>query len=190
MPFPEEQLDSPVGYFHAHPGQTLRGGQWTIVHKLGWGPQSSTWLALDNEGYFSAIKILTVAATEGSAGKNERDFLLGPLKNAHGISWIRNHFYERDTQGKNHNCLILCVLGSSVEDLRLSNANDGKYLPVHIVQKVIGDISQRLGELADRKVIHGGGCYRSRPFSQALSRTGSFCRCYPSQFFVPLCSST
>jgi len=46
-PFPEEQLDSPLGYFSAQPGQTLKDGTWTIIHKLGWGPRSSTWLIID-----------------------------------------------------------------------------------------------------------------------------------------------
>ena len=43
-----------------------------------------------------------------------------------------------------------------VEDLRQGNAYHGQNLPVHIVQKVIGDISQRLVNLAAQDIIHGG----------------------------------
>lgn len=157
--FPEEQLDSPVGYFPAQPGQSLKDDRWTITRKLGWGPRSSTWLALDNKehvGQYGAIKILTVAATEDSAGKNERDLLLGPVKNVEsGVPEILSHFYEHDTKGKRHLCLVFRVLGSSVEDLRLSNAYDGEYLPLHSVQKIIGDISIRLADLAQQKITHG-----------------------------------
>ena len=82
--FPEEQFDSSAGYFAARPGQTLKDGRWTITRKLGWGPRSSTWFAIDNnesELSYGAIKIFTTTATEDSTGNNERSFLLGPLKN-------------------------------------------------------------------------------------------------------------
>jgi serine/threonine-protein kinase SRPK3 len=160
--FPEEQLDSPVGYFPAFPGQTLLNGQWTITRKFGWGPRSSTWLALDTtlpDGAYKAIKIFTVAATEDSSGKNERDLLRGPVKHiasGHGVPEILGDFYEKDANGRRHLCLVLGILGSSVEDLRLSNTYDGEYLPLHIVQKVIGDISKTLASLAKQKIVHGG----------------------------------
>ncbi|KAJ3514132.1 hypothetical protein NLJ89_g2540 [Agrocybe chaxingu] len=157
--FPEEQLDSPLGYFPVQPGQTLKEGGWTVVRKLGWGPRSSTWLAVDKqEGVdrYGAIKILTVAATEDSTGKIERDIMLGPVKNIQsGVPELLANFYEHDTKGRRHLCLVFRVLGYSVEDLRLSNIYDGEYLPLHTVQKVVGDISERLAQLADQKFVHG-----------------------------------
>jgi len=158
--FPEEQLDSSVGYFPVQLGQTLEDGRWTITRKLGWGPRSSTWLALDNKkhvGEYEAIKILTVAATQDKTGNNERDLLLGPVTKVEGQGFpkILSSFYEHDSKGKRHLCLVLRVLGPSVEDLRGTNAYDGEYLPLHTVQKVIGDISERLANLADQKIIHG-----------------------------------
>ncbi|KAF8958726.1 kinase-like domain-containing protein [Flammula alnicola] len=158
--FPEEQLDSTVGYFPAQLGQTLKDGQWTIARKLGWGPRSSTWLALNNRASilsYDAIKILTVAATEDSTGNSERNILLGPVKNISiGIPEMRSYFYEHDTQGKRHLCLVFHVYGTSVEDLRLTNTYNGEYLPLYTVQKVVGDVSERLAELAEYKIIHGG----------------------------------
>jgi len=158
--FPEEQLDSPAGYFFAHPGQTLKDGQWTIARKLGWGPRSSTWLALDKNASilsYDAIKIFTVAATEDSTGNNERNLLLNTVKNiARGIPEARSHFYEHDTKGKRHLCLVFHVYGSSVEDLRLTNIYDGEYLPLYTTRKIVGDISERLADLSVHKIIHGG----------------------------------
>ena len=154
--FPEEQLDLPIGYFPAQPGQVLNGGGWTVIRKLGWGPRSSTWLAIDNKDYigeYGAIKILTAAATEESTANNERNLLAGAVKNIEeGVPGILSHFYE----SKKHLCIVLRVLGSSVEDLRLSNIYDGEYLPLHTVKKVIGDISARLASLHFRDIVHGG----------------------------------
>ncbi|KAF8960479.1 kinase-like domain-containing protein [Flammula alnicola] len=144
--FPEEPLDS-------------LDGQWTITRKLGWGPRSSTWLALDHKsslGSYEAIKILTVAATDDSTGNNERNILLGPVKNiSRGIPKMQSYFYEHDAKGKRHLCLVFHVCGSSVEDLRLTNAYDGEYLPVYTVQRVVSNISERLAQLALLKIIHG-----------------------------------
>ncbi|KAF8956777.1 kinase-like domain-containing protein [Flammula alnicola] len=138
--FPEEQLDSPVGYFPAQLDQTLKDGQWTIARKLAWGPRSSTWLALNNRASdsYNAIKVFTIAATEDSTGNNERNLLLGPLKDITiGIPEMLTYFYEHDTQGKRHLCLVFRLYGSSVEDLRLTNTYDGQYLPLYTVQKII-----------------------------------------------------
>ena len=160
--FPEEQLDSAVGYFPAQPGQTLNDGQWTIIRKLGWGPRSSTWLALDNhESYLSyrAIKIFTITATEDSTGNNERYFLLlDAVKAIYDFQFpkLRSYFYEHDIKGKRHLCLVLNALGTSVEDLRLTNIYDGQNLPVHTVRRVAGRISESLANLAGLKIIHGG----------------------------------
>lgn len=158
--FPEEHLDSPLGYFPLLPGQKLDDGRWTIVRKLGWGPRSSTWLAQSRKetgGQYKALKILTAAATADSSGNKERDALLGPVKSmTHGVPELLSYFYEHDPGGKRHLCLVFRTLSTSVEDLRLSNVYDGQYLPTHAVQKIIGDIAERLIHLAKDKYIHGG----------------------------------
>jgi hypothetical protein len=155
--FPEEQLDSPLGYFPAQPGQKLKDGKWTITRKLGWGPRSSTWLVIDEEDQHRALKILTAAATADPKAKNERNFLLGPVKAVpSGVPKLLETFEEKDERGRKHFCLLFRLLGPSVEDLRQGNAYHGQNLPVHIVQKVIGDISNRLANLATRNLIHGG----------------------------------
>ena len=161
--FPEEQLDSPVGYFPAQPGQSFNGGQWTIIRKLGWGPRSSTWLALDNHEKetisYRAIKIFTTTATEDSTGNNERYILsLDSMKNKYmNFLELLSYFYERDTKGKRHLCLVFRVFGMSFEDLRLTNIYHGENLPVHVVQSVALRISGMLAYLAELKIIHGGG---------------------------------
>jgi len=154
--FPEEQLDSPLGYFPAQPGQTLKEGTWTITRKLGWGPRSSTWLVVDKNDQHRALKILTAAATADPNAKNEQNFLNEAVKAVpSGVPELLETFNEKDEQGRKHLCLLFRLLGTSVEDLRQGNAYDGQNLPVHIVQKIIGDISDRLANLATQNVIHG-----------------------------------
>ena len=156
--FPEERLDSPVGYFAAQPGQALYNDRWRIIRKLGWGPRSSTWLAVDKEdsNNLNAVKIFTIAATKDSSGENECFFLqLKPVKNTDGLTSLVDHFFEVGPKGK-HLCLVLHVLGSSVEALRLDNTKGGGCLPPHTVQKVASDVLGKLAALAALDIIHGG----------------------------------
>ena len=154
---PREQLDSPLGYFSAQPGQTLKDGTWTITRKLGWGPRSSTWLVIDKNDQHRALKILTAAATTDPNATSERHFVLKAMKAIQNkVPQLLDTFKEKDERGRNHFCLLFRLLGPSVEDLRQGNAYDGQNLPVHIVQKVIGDISNRLANLATQDIIHGG----------------------------------
>ncbi|EDR06284.1 uncharacterized protein LACBIDRAFT_300353 [Laccaria bicolor S238N-H82] len=153
--FPEEQLDSPLGYFSAQPGQTLKDGAWTIARKLGWGPRSSTWLVIDKNDLHRALKILTAAATAAPNAKNERYFVLEAMKATDDAPQLLETFEEKDEWGRRHLCLLFRLLGPSVEDLRQGNAYHGQKLPVHIVQKVIGDILDRLADLATLNIIHG-----------------------------------
>ena len=154
--FPEEQLDSPLGYFPAQLGQTLKDGTWTISRKLGWGPRSSTWLVIDKNDQHRALKILTAAATAAANAQNERYFLLEAMKNTRDVPQLLETFEEKDERGRRHLCLLFRLLGPSVEDLRQGNAYHGQKLPVHIVQKVISDITDRLDNLAADNIIHGG----------------------------------
>ena len=147
--FPEEQLDSPLGYFPAQPGQILQDGTWTIIRKLGWGPRSSTWLVVDKDDQHHALKILTATASADPSSENEPDILFTFEEGfSSGLPDLLETFEEKDGSGREHLCLLFRLLGTSVEDLRQGNVYDGQKLPVHIVQKVIGDISGRLTSLA------------------------------------------
>ena len=69
---------------------------------------------------------------------------------------MTSYFYEHDTKGKRHLCLVFHVLGLSVKDLGLTNIYHGEYLPLYTVQKVIGDISKKLANLAEHQIVHRG----------------------------------
>ncbi|KAF8960296.1 hypothetical protein BDZ97DRAFT_1666012 [Flammula alnicola] len=152
--FPEESLDAPVGYFAGQPGGTLNNGRWTITRKLGWGPHSSTWLAVDSEdaNNIEAIKIFTVAASKDSLSTNERDLLQGPLKDKfQSLPSLRSSFYEESVKGK-HLALVFHVLGSSVESYRTAA---GGSLPVPIVKKIAAGVLEPLVDLHKKNIVHG-----------------------------------
>ncbi|KDR80425.1 hypothetical protein GALMADRAFT_242860 [Galerina marginata CBS 339.88] len=152
--FAEEQLNSSVGYFVGEPGATLQGGEWTITRKLGWGPRSSTWLAVSSKdpNDIEAIKIFTVAATQDPIAANERDLLAGPLKDSfQTLPTLRSSFYEDSPKGQ-HLALVLHVLGSSVESFRIAN---GGSLPLAAVKKIVADVLESLAVLQKKKIIHG-----------------------------------
>ncbi|EDR02964.1 uncharacterized protein LACBIDRAFT_331989 [Laccaria bicolor S238N-H82] len=154
--FPEEQLDSSLGYFSAQPAQTLKDGTWTIARKLGWGPRSSTWLVIGEDDQHRALKILTATATADPTAKNELHFVHKAMEAiTRGVPQLLDTFEEKDERGRSHFCLLFRLLGSSVEDLRRGNIYHVQNLPLHIVQKVIGDIAARLEGLATQNIIHG-----------------------------------
>ncbi|KAJ3507699.1 hypothetical protein NLJ89_g6155 [Agrocybe chaxingu] len=155
--FPEEPLDSPLGYFPGQLNQTLHNGRWSIVRKLGWGPRSSTWLAIDTQeaDRIEAIKIFTVAATKDGTAEKERDLFQKILKGIQAnLPQFEGDFEEDSSKGK-HMCLIFENLSTSVELLRLGNSDSG-YLLLHIVKKIIADVLEILCELSDFWVFHGG----------------------------------
>lgn len=160
--FPEEPLDSPLGYYAAQPGQTLNNGEWTIVRKSGWGTRSSSWLAVDTEDpeCYQVLKILTATATKDPATAAELELLLdGPLSflsSGGMMPGLIDHFYEGGPKGR-HLCMVLPPFGASVESLRLSGGDiSGGSLPVHTVQSFVSSILEPLSKLDELDLIHGG----------------------------------
>jgi len=144
----------PPGYFPGEPRVTLQNGKWRIIRKLGWGPHSSTWLAVSSEdpNNIEAIKIYTVAATQDPLAATECDLLEGPLKdNFHTLPSLRSSFYEESVKGK-HLVLVLHVLGSSVESFRVKN---GGSFPLATVKKIVADVLESLVVLQKKGVVHG-----------------------------------
>ncbi|CAA7267710.1 unnamed protein product [Cyclocybe aegerita] len=154
--FPEEHLDSPLGYFPGQLHQTLQNGRWRIIRKLGWGPRSSTWLAIDTQDAdkIEAIKIFTVSATEDKSAEKERNLFQQILNGIRAsIPQFEGSFEEESTKGK-HMCLVFENLSPSVEALRLGNRSS-RYLLLHIVKKIVADLLEILCELSDFWIVHG-----------------------------------
>lgn len=173
MSFAEEQLNSSVGYFVGEPGAILQGGEWTITRKLGWGPRSSTWLAVSSKdpNNIEAIKIFTVAATRDGLAVNERDLLDGPLKDSfHTFPVLCSSFYEESAKGK-HLALVLHVLGSSAESFRVAC---GGSLPLLAVKKIVTDVLESLAVLQQKKIVHNGAL---PTYKLIVAVTDLYCSC-------------
>ncbi|KAJ3510419.1 hypothetical protein NLJ89_g4684 [Agrocybe chaxingu] len=154
--FPEEQLDSSVGYFVGRLGMTLQEGKWGIIRKLGWGRRSSTWLVVDTADSTDvrAIKIFTIEESRGSVAAKE----VGVLKELRAtsplhISWLHDHFHEHSTKG-DHLCLVFHPYGKTIESLRQTNTVGG-YLALHIAKQVAGEALAALAELHENNITHG-----------------------------------
>ncbi|KAF8962270.1 hypothetical protein BDZ97DRAFT_1825268, partial [Flammula alnicola] len=89
---------------------------------------------------------------------------LGPLRDSFISLPVRvDHFYEQSPKGR-HLCLVLHVLGPSVESFQLSNESGG-YLPAHIVKKVMSDVFEVLCELDSKNIgIHGERSHQGSAF--------------------------
>jgi len=159
--FPEEPLKSPKGYFHGQLNQTLNNGRWTLIRKLGWGSRSSCWLATDSEDpdNVEAIKIYTVSASKGSSSANERDVLqkMWDSDIFSNVPVKKDSFYEESGSGA-HLCIVLHLLGPSVVSLLDDSTESGRYLPLHAVKQVVGDVLEALCSLHKNSIIHGGVC--------------------------------
>lgn len=157
--FPEEPANSPVGYFAGRLNQTLNNGRWTLIRKLGWGTRSSCWLAVDSQDLdnIEAIKIYTVSASKDPSSVNERD-MLQKMWDSRILSRVptqRDSFYEECETGR-HLCLVLHALGPSIVSLLDDSPAQEKYLPLHAVKKVVGEVLEPLCNLHEKNIIHGG----------------------------------
>jgi hypothetical protein len=69
-----------------------------------------------------------------------------------GVLMILDHFYEHDTKENVVSSFVYLALQLRIWVLA---TYDGEYLPLHTVQKVIGDILESLVNLAHQKIVHG-----------------------------------
>jgi len=155
--FPEEPLHlSPSeggGYYPAAIHQKLNNDKYEIVRKLGYGPRSSTWLALRaHDGEYFSVKIFTIAASE-RAKSVELAIVKAVPKLGYDLPAFHESFWEESSAGS-HLCFVANPSSTSVGDLQ----RDAELhrLPVHAVQQVVLTVAGSLLNLHRGKVMHGG----------------------------------
>ncbi|KAL1665700.1 kinase-like domain-containing protein [Schizophyllum commune] len=169
--FPEEDLrtsgDDNPGYFPARLGQTLDGGRYCIVRKLGWGQYSSVWLAKDRgQGVFVALKILTCEATSamipGEGQRTDEINLLekisvaGPTHRGRRHTILYHHALDfKGPRGK-HCGIVTEALGYNLDYIRkLRDGGDLRVAP-SIVKRVTKQVLLGLEYLHDAcGIVHG-----------------------------------
>lgn len=158
MSFPEEPLDLPPteggGYYPATISEQLNKRKYHIVRKLGYGPQSSTWLAFEKlwrgRKYF-AIKIFTIAAS-----KRVQIPILNNITDLDPtlrLPYFHESFWERSDDGW-YLCVVMKPMSTSVRVLQLDAEN--QRLPVHAVRRIVSIVSDALEGLHDAGIMHGG----------------------------------
>ncbi|KAF8812799.1 kinase-like protein [Phlegmacium glaucopus] len=149
--FPEEPLNlSPSeggGYYPAVIHQKLNGDKYEIVRKLGYGPRSSTWLALrvDNPRYV-AVKIFTVAASEHAKTGYSNPQCSEQNRSCPGSSEMSWRFL-----GGKQRWIASLRRDEPIEQLRAKNQR----LPVHAVQRIVYTVSCSLKGLHGANIMHG-----------------------------------
>ncbi|KAF6749035.1 CMGC/SRPK protein kinase [Ephemerocybe angulata] len=164
-PFPEEPLNLSAadgfGYLPADINQTLHGGKYTIVRKLGWGPRSSTWLVSEKTGDETAywvVQVFTVSASKG-ADTTLLPILQGAVARARkwiSFPTINYSFWETGVHGE-HLCLVMVEYGLPLSGLlRDATSNGRPGLPVHVVQYTVFTVLSTLESLQKEEVMHSG----------------------------------
>jgi len=69
----------PGGFHPVAIGDVFADGRYTVVHKLGYGGSSTTWLARSQSGKLVALKVLRADAVVSSEHIDELPELVGPF---------------------------------------------------------------------------------------------------------------
>ncbi|EIW52769.1 kinase-like protein [Trametes versicolor FP-101664 SS1] len=160
-PYTLSPLEGPYGYFPMRLGQKLRRGTCEIVRKLGYGTNSSVWLAKETtpDGHrYIVLKIMSVYATEVEIrrlcyeGAVAHDMTaLGKPDQAHPgyrhCAIIGRTFFEHSAHGE-HLCSLLFPYGTSLDDL-LETSPTGR-LPLSAVKTITRQVLLGLSFLEDK----------------------------------------
>ncbi|THH28097.1 hypothetical protein EUX98_g6085 [Antrodiella citrinella] len=133
-------------------------GRYTIERKLGWGTNSSTWLARDTMAQrFVAVKVTTSFATDMDR-KNlvwEADALNAvshlPLS-PHCIRVLESHFTlpGKGLSGDNHLCFVTPVYGGDVESLWSAI----EALPTPVAKRILLHLLRGIAHVHSRGFVH------------------------------------
>ncbi|KAK5723025.1 hypothetical protein LTR17_014075 [Elasticomyces elasticus] len=151
----------PGGYHPVHLGDTF-DGRYKVLHKLGAGGFSTTWLARDSiSKTYRALKILKAEETALSTELHILQRLAAIQSDQVGSTHIRHlidHFTFQGPNGR-HTCLITEVAGPSIKSLY--NVPEHEYnagarrLRADIAHKISMQIVQAVEFLHSHQMCHG-----------------------------------
>jgi serine/threonine-protein kinase SRPK3 len=158
------ELYCPGGYHPVNLGDTLKGRQYEIIHKLGYGGFATVWLARDNkEERYVAIKIVRADASQNALDTDIK--ILNHLKEratsipgGYFIDLPIEHFWINGPNGR-HICIVSHVAGPSIAQLTRAQATLQKKLTldVHEAPMAALQLTQCLAFLHSPQVgvVHG-----------------------------------
>lgn len=117
--FYEEVDEYRPGGFHPVHLRDLLDGRYEVLHKLGYGGFSTTWLVRDTVGIgYKAVKIVKAEETEASSEVRTLQHLASLETDHPGRNHIRrltSHFILEGPNGR-HRCPVMDVAGVSLQN--------------------------------------------------------------------------
>ncbi|KAI9728611.1 MAG: hypothetical protein M1828_002717 [Chrysothrix sp. TS-e1954] len=163
---PTESVESyrPGGLHPIDIGDRLKGDQYRVLRKLGYGSYSTAWLARDERNHrYVALKVIAAAPTSVQRELKVYD-RLRKAKQSNGSSLRVPDLLDRfEHQGPNgrHQCVCFEVLGPSVATL-MNNYTDmygydnrKSACPVWLARSIIKQLLQGVHAIHEQNLAHG-----------------------------------
>jgi serine/threonine-protein kinase SRPK3 len=153
-----EDLDRycPGGYHPLQIGDELDCGRYRLVHKLGYGGYSTTWLARDRQRpRYVAVKVIT-ADTSGCSPEVRLLYSLGNSPSRPGreiIPALIDDFWITGPNGK-HRCIVTSPAQMSLFDAKEASTF-GLFRP-KVAQSIIAQLIRGVAFLHHENIVHGG----------------------------------
>jgi serine/threonine-protein kinase SRPK3 len=156
--FEDPDQYTPGGYHPVDIGDQLHNGRYRIIHRLGHGGFSTTWLAVnqhyDDAGLPNAKHSRYVAVKIAIANrKNDEAAMLRWLELGPGGHFIVSLLDEFEITGPNgpHHCIVTELLGPSIRDVKRCSQLHYTRLPAPI-----GRRAKAVAYLHSHGIVHAG----------------------------------
>lgn len=149
------------GYHPVHLEDTLDGGKYHIIHKLGSGGSSTVWLARDNDTQrVVSLKILTASASQENKDLKTLRYLDRHLGRRSGRSNIISITKTFQLEGPNgtHTCYVSHVAGPSMVQL-IQNAwqvTGSRQLRGALTRNLAKQLAKAVCRMHSAGMIYGG----------------------------------
>jgi hypothetical protein len=172
------------GYHPSVIGDLFHDGRYEVIHKLGFGGYSTTWLARDRHlERYVALKIPVASeATKSSEAKILRLLSSSPNSTHRGRQFIPRLLDEFAFEGPNghHICLVqeaaLCSVATSKE-------NSANFMfPTETARSIAAQLIVGLSCLHSRGVCHGGRSSDTIPGARLALTPFRICTCRTCSF--------
>ncbi|KAI1110044.1 kinase-like protein [Nemania sp. NC0429] len=144
----------PGGYHPVHLGDSFKNGRYKILHKIGWGGYSTTWVARD----LLMSRNVAVKFSVSEKNDNHETHILQAISAFRGDHPGRAHLVQMldcfivDGPNGTHDCLVLELLGPSVQDA-ITSYKDHR-LPAALAKSTAYQALQGLDLLSQHKISH------------------------------------
>ncbi|KAI5247945.1 kinase-like protein [Aureobasidium subglaciale] len=147
------------GYHPVRLGDRFAGDRYEILHKLGWGGYSITWIARDRLSCRNVALKITIS--EASTSRNRERQVLEALWQTEPPSEVQHQHvvrlfdaFKHVRPNGTHDCLILELLGPSIPTIIEARYSDRR-LPGKIATKLCKETSLALDILHKQGIGHG-----------------------------------